>query len=78
MFSTRLASSGGRFRCLRAWSMTAAVNSFAGSKSLTVIFPAMPLAARQALKLGAPDVPQLDVDTIGAALAEEEDGHGSV
>lgn len=34
--SLRLTSSGGRLRRLRAWSMTAAVNSFAGSKSLSV------------------------------------------
>jgi hypothetical protein len=33
---------------------------------------------RQAVKLRSPDVPQLDVHAIGAALAEQEDGHGSV
>lgn len=33
---------------------------------------------RQAVKLCAPDVPQLDVHAIGAALAEQESGHGSV
>ena len=33
------------------------------------------LPTRQAVKLCAPDVPQLDVDAIGAALAEEEHGH---
>ena len=36
------------------------------------------LSAREAMKLCAPDVPQLDVHAIGAALAEQEDGHGSV
>ena len=36
------------------------------------------LSAREALKLCAPDVPQLDVHTIRTALAEEDDGHGSV
>src|ERR671919_174650 len=35
------------------------------------------LSARQAMKLCAPDVPQLDVHAIGAALAEQENGHGS-
>ena len=35
------------------------------------------LSAREAIKLCAPDVPQLDVHTIGAALAEQEDRHGS-
>ena len=33
------------------------------------------LSAREAMELCAPDVPQLDVDAIGAALAEEKDGH---
>jgi len=33
------------------------------------------VSARKALKLCAPDVPELDVDTVGAALAEEEDRH---
>ena len=36
------------------------------------------LSAREAMKLCAPDVPQLDVHAIGAALAEQEDRHGSV
>ena len=36
----------------------------------TVLEP-RPLPTRQALKLCSPDVPQLDVHTIGAALAEE-------
>jgi hypothetical protein len=35
------------------------------------------LPAREAMKLCAPNVPQLDVNAIGAALAEQEDGHGS-
>ena len=34
------------------------------------------LSAREAMKLCAPDVPQLDIDAIGATLAEQEDGHG--
>ena len=33
------------------------------------------LSAREAMKLCAPDVPQLDVHAIGAALAEQEDRH---
>src|SRR5688500_8630521 len=36
------------------------------------------LSTREAMKLCAPDVPQLDVHAIGAALAEQEGGHGSV
>ena len=36
------------------------------------------LSARKAMKLCAPDVPQLDVHAIGAALAEQDNGHGSV
>ena len=36
------------------------------------------LPTRQAVKLSAPDVPQLDVHAIGTALAEQENGHGSV
>jgi hypothetical protein len=36
------------------------------------------LSAREAMKLCALDVPQLDVHAIGAALAEQEDWHGSV
>jgi hypothetical protein len=35
------------------------------------------LSAGEAMKLCAPDVPQLDVHAIRAALAEQEDGHGS-
>lgn len=34
------------------------------------------LAACQAVKLCAPDVPQLDIDAVGAALAEEQNRHG--
>jgi hypothetical protein len=33
------------------------------------------LTASEAAKLCAPDVPQLDIDTVRAALAEEHDGH---
>jgi hypothetical protein len=33
------------------------------------------LSAGEAVKLCAPDVPQLDVHAIGATLAEQEDGH---
>jgi hypothetical protein len=74
--SMRLTSSGGRFRCLRAWSITAAVSNFAGSNSLTVkaLQPCL-LAAGQALKLRAAHVPQFDVDAVRTALAEEEDSH---
>ena len=35
------------------------------------------LPARQAVKLRAPHVPQFDIDAVGAALAEEQDRHGS-
>ena len=35
------------------------------------------LSAREAMKLCAPDVPQLDVHAIGTALAKQEDGHGA-
>jgi hypothetical protein len=35
------------------------------------------LSAREAMKLCTSNVPQLDVHAIGAALAEQEDGHGS-
>ena len=35
------------------------------------------LSAREAMKLCAPDVPQLYVNAIGAAVAEQEDGHAS-
>ena len=33
------------------------------------------LPARQTMKLSTPNIPQLDVDAIGAALAEQEHGH---
>ena len=36
------------------------------------------LAAGETVQLCTTNVPQLDVDTVGAALAEEEDGHDSV
>ena len=51
----------------------AAVNSFAGSNSLTVNPRAKPLVAREALELGAPHVPELDVNPVGATLAQEDD-----
>lgn len=35
------------------------------------------LTAREAAKLCAPDVPQLDIDTVRAALAEQKNGHES-
>ena len=33
------------------------------------------LAAGQAVNLGSPDVPQLDIHAVRAALAEEQNGH---
>jgi hypothetical protein len=35
------------------------------------------LSAREALELRAPHVPELDVNPVGATLAEEDDRHGS-
>ena len=44
---------------------------FADRETIEPGFP----PTRQAMKLGAADVPKLDVDAVRAALAEEQDRH---